>query len=424
MENIVEKIQKYTDYCLNCKVKPCQKGCPLANAIPDFIQKVKNGDLEGAYQELISTTFIGSLCGRVCPHERQCQGNCVRGIKGKPVSIGEIEAFIFDQAFTNKWYQRIEKEEVVKGKKVAIIGSGPAGLMCSAVLAKKGAKVDLYEKHEKLGGILRYGIPDFRLPKEILDHTIEMILSLGIDVHLNQQLGEDFTLSNLEEKYDAVFLGIGANVSSKMQIDGEALHGVYGGNELLEYGNHPNYKGKRVAVIGGGNVAMDTARTIQHLGAEKIYVIYRRAEEQMPAEKKEIENAKKEGVEFLFQNNIVQIIGNQINNVKKIECIKTELIQKEGESRKVPVNIEGSNYRLDIDYVVMAVGSQTEKKVIKKIGLKTTNYGYIEVNENYQTSQEKVFAAGDLIGTKSTVAWAARSGREAANAIVEFLKNG
>ena len=411
-----EKIQSYTEYCLNCPVKPCSnKGCPLNNDIPTFIKLVKEGKIEEAYKILLETTVLGSICGRICPHMKQCEGSCVRGIKGEPVQIGEIEAFVFDEALKNKWYKNIEKTSEMQGKRIAVVGSGPAGLTCASFLARSGAEVTIYEKYDKLGGILRHGIPDFRLEKEILDKTIEAILDIGIKVEYNKELGKNIKLKDLEKEYNEIFLSFGANIPSKMNIEGEELRGVYGGNSLLEKGNHPSYKGKKVAVIGGGNVAMDCARTIKRLGANKVYVIYRRAEKQMPAEIKEIEEAKKEGVEFLFQNNIVKILGNE--QVEKIECIKTELVKKEGETREVPVNIEGSNYEMDIDYVVMAVGSSPEEELLEKLGLNLNKWGYIEVNQNKQTSKEKIYAGGDLAGNKGTVAWAARAGRDAAERI-------
>lgn len=416
-----EKIQKYTEYCLNCPVKPCSnKGCPLNNDIPTFIKLVKEGRIEEAYKVLSKTTVLGNICGRICPHLKQCEGSCVRGIKGEPVQIGEIEAFIFDEALKNKWYKNIEKTSELEGKKVAVVGSGPSGLTCASFLARSGAEVTIFEKYNKLGGILRHGIPDFRLEKNILDKTIESILDIGINVEYNKELGKNLKLEDLENEFDAIFLGFGANIPSKMNIEGEDLEGVYGGNSLLEAGNHPSYKGKKVAVIGGGNVAMDCARTINKLGADKVYVIYRRAEKQMPAEGKEIEDAKKDGIEFLFQNNIVKILGDE--KVKKIECIKTKLVKKEGETREVPVNIEGSNYKMDIDYVVMAVGSSPEKELLEKLGLQLNKWGYIEVNEKHQTSKEKIYAGGDLTGDKGTVAWAARAGRDAAKEIIAKLK--
>ena len=412
-----KEIQKYTEYCLNCPVKPCSnKGCPLNNDIPTFIKLVKEGKIEEAYKILSKTTVLGSICGRICPHMKQCEGSCVRGIKGDPVQIGEIEAFVFDEALKNKWYKNIEKTSEMQGMKVAVVGSGPAGLTCASFLSRSGAEVTIYEKYDKLGGILRHGIPDFRLEKDILDKTIESILDIGIKVEYNKELGININLEDLEKEYDAIFLGFGANIPSKMNIEGEELEGVYGGNSLLETGNHPSYNGKKVAVIGGGNVAMDCARTIKRLGAEKVYVIYRRAEKQMPAERKEIEEAKNEGIEFLFQNNIVKILGNK--RVERIECIRTQLVKKEGETREVPINIDGSNYEMNIDYVIMAVGSNPEKELVEKQGLKLNKWGNIEVNENKQTSKEKIYAGGDLVGDKGTVAWAARAGRDAAEAML------
>ena len=415
-----EEIQKYTEYCLNCPVKPCsQKGCPLNNDIPAFIKQVKEGNIEEAYKILSKTTVLGSVCGRICPHMKQCEGSCVRGIKGDPVQIGEIEAYVFDEAIKNKWYENIKKTDELKCKKIAVVGGGPAGLTCSNFLARKGADVTIYEKSNKLGGILEHGIPEFRLKKEILEETIKSILSIGIKVEYDKELGKNLTLDDLESDFDAIFLSFGANIPSKMNIPGEDLQGVYGGNSLLESNNHPSYKGKKVAVIGGGNVAMDCARTIKKLGADKVFVIYRRAEKQMPAETKEIEDAKKEGIEFLFQNNIVKIIGDK--KVEKVECIKTELVKKEGETREVPVNIEGSNYEIDMDYLVMAVGSNPETELLEKLGLELNKWGYIKVDENHRTSKEKVYAGGDIAGDKSTIAWAARAGRDVAETIEDTL---
>ena len=414
-------INELASYCLNCKVKPCQSGCPLGNDIPEFIKNVKEENFEQAYKVLSKTTVLESICGRICPHMSQCMGKCVRGIKSNPVNIGELEAFVGDKALQNDY--RMDDVEVAKnGKKVAIIGSGPAGLTCAAFLARNGFEITIYEKRDKLGGLLRYGIPEFRLSKDILDNAINKILNLGIEVQLNTELGTDVKLEDLSEKYDFVFISIGANIPWKMGIEGEDLQGVYGGNTLLEYNSHPDYHGKKVAVIGGGNVAMDCARTINKMGAEKVTVIYRRAEEQMPAEKKEIKDAKDEGVEFLFQTNIVKILGD--SNVEKVECIKTELVQKEGDSRLSPVDIEGSNYELDMDYVVMAIGSMPEEKIVNLLGLECDKKGYIKINDNYETSMKNVLAGGDVAGTKSTVAWAARTGRNVAEIIMTRLNKG
>ncbi len=419
----MEKIDEKVNYCLNCKTKPCSnKGCPLGNQIPQFIEQIKQENYKKAYEILSETTVLQGVCGKICPHQKQCQGSCVRGIKGEPVSIGDLEAFVFDamieekNSLLNCYREEIKKNK--SNKKVAVIGGGPAGLTASAFLARQGIQVTIYEKYDYLGGLLVHGIPEFRLPKEIVKKTVEKILQLGIQVKYQQQLGKDISLQDLEKQYDAIFLSMGANQSCKMGIEGEELDGVYGGNELLEYHLHPDYKGKIVAVVGGGNVAMDCARTIKRLGAKEVKVIYRRAREQMPAEDKEVEEAMNEGIQFLFQNNIAKIIGKE--KVEQVELIKTELVQKEKDTRLVPVNIEGSNYKIKMDYIVMALGSKVELYV-KDLGLKTNKWGNIEVNENYQTSNPKIYAGGDLAGMKATVAWAAHSGREAARNIIRNL---
>ena len=411
-----KELEEKVNYCLNCKVKPCSlKGCPLNNDIPSFIQALKKEEYLEAYKILSETTVLPGVCGRICPHEKQCQGSCVRGIKGDPVSIGELEAYVFDKVHElgyhlSDCYEKVEK----KDKKVAVIGGGPAGLTCAAFLAKEGIQVTIYEKYDYLGGLLMFGIPNFRLPKEIVEKTVNDILDLGIEVKYSKELGKDFELKDLENQYDAIFLSIGANVSSKMGVEGEELEGVYGGNELLEYNLHPNYKDKKVIVVGGGNVAMDCSRTINKLGAKEVTVVYRRAEEQMPAEKKEIADAKEEGVKFAFQNNIVKILGE--NKVEKVELIKTQLIKKEGETRLVPVNIENSNYQIDVDYIIMALGSKPQEYV-KDLGVNLNKWGNIEIDEEYKTSNPKIYSGGDLAGVKGTVAWAANSGREAAKNI-------
>ena len=273
MNNINEK----ANYCLNCKIKPCSiKGCPLHNEIPDFIKEVKEKNYNKAYEILCRTTVLQGVCGRICPHQKQCQGACVRGIKGEPVSIGELEAFVFDKAMENGeslkniWKEKIkENKKEMQNKKVAIIGGGPAGLTAAAFLAKEGICVTIYEKYNYLGGLLVHGIPEFRLDKKIVKQTVDNILDLGINVEYNKELGKNIDLSELTKKYDAVFLAFGANCSSKMGAKGEELEGVYGGNELLEYNMHPNYKGKTVIVAGGGNVAMDCARTIKRLRSKR-----------------------------------------------------------------------------------------------------------------------------------------------------------
>ena len=419
MESIEEKAQ----YCLHCKIKPCSnKGCPLKNNIPDFIENIVKKDYETAYKILSQTTVLPGVCGRICPHKKQCEGSCVRGIKQVPVEIGNLEAFVFDKvvkdenALLHIWKDETEKN--IKNKKVAVIGGGPAGLTAAAFLRRYGLNVTIYEKYGYLGGLLVHGIPEFRLDKSVVELTVKNILNLGIKVEYNKELGKNLFIEELKTQYDAIFLSFGANCSSKMGVEGENLQGVYGGNELLEYNIHPEYEGKTAVIIGGGNVAMDCARTVKKLGAKEVKVIYRRAKEQMPAEEKEIECAEHEGIEFLFQNNIVKIIGEK--QVEKIELIKTKLLAKDGETRLIPVNIEGSNYCIETDYVIMALGSNTDE-MVKNLGLELDKWGSIKINSNYQTSDKKVFAGGDVAGVKSTVAWAAFSGREAAKKIIENI---
>lgn len=427
--------QEMEEYCLNCKNKPCQASCPLGNNIPEFIHEK---DMENAYQILLKTTVLPAICGRICPHTKQCQGSCVRGIKGNPVSIGNVEKEIADKALEENY--EIKKDDnyitqkcnqlnnnmnlediknILKLKKVAVIGSGPAGLTCAAFLARNEVNVTIYEKDKKLGGILSHGIPEFRLSSEIVQDNIEKIISIGVEYKTGMQLGKDITIEGLLQKYDAIFIGIGSNISASANINGETLNGVYGANELLEDKNYPDFTGKNVSVLGGGNVAMDAARTIKRLNANEVNVIYRRAEEQMPAEPKEIESAKKEGINFMFQSNIVNIMGE--NKVEDIECIRTELVKKDGEKRLVPVEIKGSNYVIPMDYVIIATGSKPDDKVIFEF--EKNSWGYIKVKDNMETSINRVFAGGDIIGEKATVAWASRSGRNAAyNIIDELLK--
>ena len=424
MEAINEIINK-ANYCLGCKAKLCStKGCPLNNDIPQFIENIKQSNYYEAYKTLCNTTVLPGICGRICPHMKQCQGSCVRGIKGNPVSIGELESFAYDKAKEKGYTLRDsfvdikEKSNTGLNKKVAIIGGGPCGLTAAGFMAKEGIKVTIYERYNYLGGLLMYGIPEFRLSKDIVNKTIKDILDLGIEVQYNKELGKNLSISELEKEYDAIFLSFGGNVSTKMGVEGENLEGVYGGNELLEYNNHPDYKGKIVVVVGGGNVAMDCARTIKRLGAKEVKVIYRRAREQMPAEDKEVEDAINEGISFLYQNNIVRIIGT--NKVEKVELIKTELKHKEGETRLVPVNIENSNYIIDVDYVVMALGSKPDN-FVAELGIELDKWGNIKIDENYKTSNDKIYAGGDIAGVKKTVAWAAYSGREAAKKIIQNL---
>ena len=417
-----QNIKQKSEYCLNCKMKPCSlKGCPLNNDIPEFIKQIKEENYEKAFEILSNTTVLSSICGRICPHKKQCEGSCVRGIKGEPVSIGELESFIGDYAVKNNL--KIPKSNTFSKQttKVAIVGGGPTGLTCGAFLAKQGLQATIYEKYDFLGGLLMYGIPDFRLSKDIVENTIQNILDLGIAVKYNQKLGENLKLDYLTENYDYVVLAFGANISSKMGIEGEELKGVYGGNELLENKNFPNCEGKTVIINGGGNVAMDTARTVKRLGAKSVKIVYRRAKEQMPAEEKEVLGAEKEGIEILFQNNIVKINGKE--KVESVELIKTELVKKEGDTRLSPVNIKGSNYIIDADYVVMALGSKTDS-FVENLGLELDSKNNIKINENYQTSNSKIYAGGDVRGGMKTVAWAARDGRNIAEEIFNEVIHG
>ena len=411
-------MESIREYCLNCTNKPCKNnGCPLNNDIPEFIHEK---GLKKAFEILSKTTVMPAICGRVCPHLKQCEGSCIRGVKGEPVDIGKMEALIGDESIKNNYKIPVNMDSNLKNKKVAVVGSGPAGLTCSAFLAKKGINVTIYEKHKELGGVLTHGIPEFRLDPKIVQNTIEKILEIGnIKVELNKELGKDILLKDLSKEYDAVFLGIGANISSQMGINGEALNGVYGANEVLEYKENIDIKDKKVAVIGGGNVAIDIARTAKRSGAKKVTIIYRRDEGQMPAEKYEIEDAKKEKVNFLFKTNLVQIIGN--SKVEKLELIKTNLVNTSEQARPVPVNIENSNFMIDADIVFMALGSEVDKNIVKNLNLELDEKGKIKIDESGKTSIKNVYAGGDVAGKIQTVAWAARSGRDAAEAIIKKL---
>ena len=411
MINNFEELKQKANYCLNCKVKPCSnKGCPLYNDIPTFINLAKNGEFEKAYEIITKTSVLPSICGRICPHYKQCQGSCIRGIKGNPVSIGEIEAFIGDMAIKHNYnIKKFDKQDLYQ-KNIAVIGGGPSGLTVSSFLARRGANITIYEKYSNLGGILTRGIPEFRLPKNIVEKSIDKILALGINVKYNMQLGKDFKLDDIKNKYDAIILAFGANVSNKMNINGEDLKGVYGANEFLEGLYNINFNGKTVVVNGGGNVAIDAARTAKSKGAKNVFVTYRRSKNEMPAEKKEVEDAINENIEFLFQNNIVKIIGNNQNQVSGVQLIKTELVKNPNDNRLTPVNIENSDYTINADYVIMALGSHPAN-FVKNLGLELKSNGKILTNEFGQTSIPNVYAIGDLADNKSTVAFAAKSAR-------------
>ena len=400
--------------CMNCVTKPCQIGCPLNIDIPEFIKNFRNGNYEEAFKVLCKSTVLPSVCGRICPVDKQCQGSCAKKVSYDPVEIGKIESYIGDLALKNEWSL---PKKTKKNGKVAVIGSGPSGLTCAAFLAENGYQVTIYEKHDFLGGLLYHGIPKFRLDRELVQKMIKQILDLGINVKTNVSLGKDISLEELEKEYDAVFLGLGANLSKMMGLKGETLRGVYGANELLENLVHPDYSDKSVVVIGGGGVSIDMARTAIRMGAKEVGVIYRRSRNEMSAEMDDIKQAKKEKIKFLFQTNVIGINGEE--EVKSIECVKTSL-----DKDKKAINVEGSNFTIDTDYVIMAVGSRADSNLLEKLKLDVKENGYLMVNTNNQTSNPKIFAAGDLTGAKSTVAWACRNGRDTAYSIMNFIKEG
>lgn len=400
--------------CMNCVTKPCQIGCPLNIDIPEFIKDFRNGNYEEAFKVLCKSTVLPSVCGRICPVDKQCQGSCAKKVSYDPVEIGKIESYIGDLALKNEWSL---PKKTKKNGKVAVIGSGPSGLTCAAFLAENGYQVTIYEKHDYLGGLLYHGIPKFRLDRELVQKMIKQILDLGINVKTNVSLGKDISLEELEKEYDAVFLGLGANLSKMMGLKGETLRGVYGANELLENLVHPDCTGRNVVVIGGGGVSIDMARTAIRMGAKEVGVIYRRSRNEMSAEMDDIKQAKKEKIKFLFQTNVIGINGEE--EVKSIECVKTSL-----DKDKKAINVEGSNFTIDTDYVIMAVGSRTDSDLLEKLKLDVKENGYLMVNTNNQTSNPKIFAAGDLTGAKSTVAWACRNGRDTAYSIMNFIKEG
>lgn len=397
--------------CETCVTKPCQIGCPLNIDIPEFIENVKNNNYGEAFKVLCKSTVLPSVCGKICPVDKQCQGSCAKKVSYDPVEIGKMESYVGDLAVENGW--KLPR----KGKKkerIAVIGSGPSGLTCAGFLAENGYQVTIYEKHEYLGGLLYHGIPKFRLDKELVSKVIKQILDLGIEVKTNVSLGKDISLKELEKEYDAVFLGLGANVSKMMGLSGEELNGVYGANELLENLVQVDYTSKRVVVIGGGGVSIDMARTAIKEGASEVGIIYRRSRSEMSAEMNDIRTAKKEGIKFLFQTNVIKVIGE--DKVTGIECVKTTL-----DKEKKAINVEGSNFVIDTDVVIMAVGSRADSELLESLKLDVKENGYLMVNSNNQTSNPNIFAAGDLTGAKSTVAWACRNGRDTAYSIMKFL---
>ena len=426
--------------CLNCKNKPCVSGCPVNIRIPEFIAKIKEGDFEAAYQIISTTSSLPAVCGRVCPQETQCESKCTLGIRFEPVGIGRLERFVAD------WHNAHAAGNVnpvePNGHKVAVVGSGPSGLTCAGDLAKKGYKVTVYEALHTAGGVLVYGIPEFRLPKTIVAKEVETLKKLGVDVETNVVIGKTLTVDELFDMgYEAVFIGSGAGLPNFMNIPGEALKGVYSANEFLTRSNlmkafkddpdTPIMKGGKVAVVGGGNVAMDAARTALRLGAEKVYIVYRRSMEELPARREEVEHAMEEGIEFRLLNNPVEILGYENPDDKRdakngfvtgIKCIKMELGEPDAKGRRRPVPIENSEFVLDVDTVIMAIGT-SPNPLIKSTteGLVVNERGGIIVNEGGLTSREGVYAGGDAVTGAATVISAMGAGKIAAKSIDEYL---
>ena len=426
--------------CLNCKNRPCVNGCPVNIAIPDFIQEIKKGDLEAAYQVIIRSSSLPAVCGRVCPQESQCESKCTLGIKFEPVGIGRLERFVAD--WHNAHAGAKAQTPAQNGHKVAVIGAGPSGLTCAGDLAKKGFKVTIFEALHTAGGVLVYGIPEFRLPKTIVAKEVETLKELGVEIQTNVIIGKTLTIDELfGEGYEAVFIGSGAGLPNFMNIPGEALKGVYSANEFLTRSNlmkayrenpqTPIMKGGKVAVVGGDNVAMDAARTALRLGAEKVYIIYRRSMEELPARREEVEHAEEEGIDFRLLNNPVEILGyNNPENprdpkngfVTGIRCIRMELGEPDASGRRRPVEVPGSEFELDVDTVIMAIGT-SPNPLIKQTteGLEVNRKGGIVIDEKGLTSREHVYAGGDAVTGAATVISAMGAGKLAAAAIAEAL---
>ncbi|HHV32537.1 NADPH-dependent glutamate synthase [Caproiciproducens sp. LBM24188] len=429
-EMAIEEAQR----CLNCKNKPCVNGCPVGVRIPEFIQKVTQHDFAGAYQTIKMTNSLPAVCGRVCPQETQCEHNCVRGIKGEPVGIGRLERFVAD------WYMKNGEEKAEKvqpnGHKVAIVGAGPAGLTCAGDLAALGYSVTIFEALHTAGGVLMYGIPQFRLPKEIVQKEIASLEAKGVEIKTDMVIGKVLSVDELFEMgYEAVFIGTGAGLPNFMNIPGEGLVGTYSANEFLtrvnlmkayldEY-DTPIIRPKNVAVVGGGNVAMDAARTAKRLGAENVYIVYRRAEEQMPARKEEIHHAKEEGIIFSLLHNPVAIHGDENGRVRAIECVEMELGEPDASGRRKPVEKKGSNFEIPVDCVVMAIGNSPNPLIRSTTeGLEANSHGCIIVNdETMATTRKGVYAAGDAVSGAATVILAMGGGKEAARSIDEYIQS-
>ena len=427
--------------CLNCKNMPCVAGCPVNINIPGFISHVKNGEFEKAYQVIAESSSLPAVCGRVCPQETQCECKCVRAIKGEPVGIGRLERFVAD--YHNEHCTDSTKAPKQNGHKVAVVGSGPSGLTCAGDLAKKGYKVTVFEALHKAGGVLVYGIPEFRLPKAIVEKEVSALTDLGVDIETNMVIGKTLTVDEIFEMgYEAVFIGSGAGLPRFMGIEGESLKGVYSANEFLTRNNlmksynpdssTPIMHAHKVAVIGGGNVAMDAARTALRLGAEKVYIIYRRSMEEIPARKEEVEHAVEEGIEFHLLCNPTRILGYENADDRRdpkngsvigIECVKMELGEPDESGRRRPVVIPDSEFTIDLDCVIMAIGT-SPNPLIKSTtpGLEVTKHGGLVVNEETgETTKKGVYAGGDAVTGAATVILAMGAGKTAATAIDDYL---
>ena len=421
--------------CLNCKNAQCVKGCPVSINIPEFIHNVKEGNIEEAYRVIGQSSALPAICGRVCPQESQCEGKCIRGIKGEAVSIGKLERFVADWARENDI--KPEKAASKNGKRVAVIGSGPSGLTCAGDLAKLGYDVTIFEALHEAGGVLVYGIPEFRLPKDtVVKHEIENVKSLGVEIDTNVVIGKSVTIDQLldEEGFDAVFIGSGSGLPRFMGIPGENANGVFSANEYLTRNNlmkafktdydTPIAAGTKVAVVGGGNVAMDAARTALRLGAE-VHIVYRRSEAELPARAEEVHHAKEEGIVFDLLTNPTEILVDENGWVKGMKCIRMELGEPDASGRRRPVEIEGSEFELDLDTVIMALGTSPNPLISSTTkGLETNKRACIVADEEFgRTSKEGVFAGGDAVTGAATVILAMGAGKAAAKGIHEYLSN-
>ncbi|MBE6826771.1 MAG: NADPH-dependent glutamate synthase [Ruminococcus sp.] len=424
--------QEEAQRCLNCKHMPCVSGCPVGVRIPEFISRVAEGEFEEAYAIITSTNGLPAVCGRVCPQERQCESKCVRGIKGEPVGIGRLERFVADTHMA----QAEEKPEmpVKNGHKAAIVGGGPAGLTCAADLAKLGYDVTIFEAFHVAGGVLMYGIPEFRLPKDIVQKEVQNLRDLGVEIMTNMVIGKVLSVDELmEQGYESIFIGSGAGLPRFMGIEGEALVGVCSANEYLtrinlmkgykEGYDTPVLQSKSVAVVGGGNVAMDAARSALRMGAEHVYIVYRRSEAEMPARREEVHHAKEEGVEFLTLNNPVKILGDENGRAKAMVCRKMELGEPDASGRRSPVEVEGSDYELAVDTVIMAIGTSPNPLIrTTTAGLEANNRGCLIVDENMMTTKDGVYAGGDAVTGAATVILAMGAGKAAAKAMDAYMQ--